>query len=59
MPPRPAHLPNTDRGMVFSLLKPYYPHSSNKIDYSNKVNRLINDLLARVCNNNKVFEIVE
>ena len=54
-----AHRPNTSSGMVFSLLKSYYSHSSNKVNYSTEVNRLFNDLLDRGHNKNIFFDIFE
>ena len=50
-----VHSPNTSRGLAFSLLKTYCSHSSDKVNFSKPANRLLDDLLTRAHNNDKVF----
>ena len=56
-PPHSVHPPNTSRGMIFSLLKTYHSHSSNKINYVMKVNKLLNDLLERGYNQTTFLDV--
>ena len=52
-----AHPSNTCRGIVFSVLKMHHFHSSSKINYSTQENKLLNDLLTRGNNQEKVFDM--
>ena len=54
--PHSTHPPNTSRGMIFSLLKTYYAHSRNNINRVAKMNKLLNNLLERGCNQKKVSD---
>ena len=59
MPLHSAHLPKTSGGIIFSLLKTHYSHSSNKINDTSQVSKLLNDLLERGHNQEKALDMLK